>query len=285
MKKYLAIAAAFITVGAQAQMEGKVSSPTSIKEGKVIYQRTMRMNNMRFAPAGGANLPPELQAQLEKMPKSRTDDFELLFTSQHSLYQYLPNATDESGGVASVSGGGVNIQMRMPGINDVTYIDFSKQIRLDQRDIMEKNFVVSDTLTRLQWKMSEETKPILNFVARKATGTSIVQRPRVTMENGEMKREMINDTVKVIAWYTTDVPVPAGPNFAGQLPGLILELDVNDGQSVTKAIEFSPKVSASKIKEPSEGKKITAAEFTKERDKMMEEMRKNSGGRDVIRMQ
>ena len=53
MKKYLAIAAAFITVGAQAQMEGKVSSPTSIKEGKVIYQRTMRMNNMRFAPAGG----------------------------------------------------------------------------------------------------------------------------------------------------------------------------------------------------------------------------------------
>jgi len=285
MKRYLAVVAAFFTLGAQAQIEGKLSSPTSIKEGKVIYQRTMSMNNMRFGPAGGANLPPELQAQLDKMPKTRTDDFELLFTSQHSLYQYLPNAVDEGGGTTSVSGGGVNIQMRMPGINDVTYIDFAKQIRLDQRDIMEKNFVVSDTLTRLQWKMSEETKPILNFIARKATGTTIVQRPRVTMENGEMKREMINDTIKVVGWYTTDVPVPAGPNFAGQLPGLILELDVNDGQSVTKAIEFSLKMAANKIKEPNDGKKITAAEFIKERDKVMEEMRKNNGRGDVIRMQ
>ena len=135
---------------------------------------------------------------------------------------------------------------------------------------------------RIQLLPRDKMASMMDVVMQKAGDSS---RPRVTMENGEMKREMINDTVKVIAWYTTDVPVPAGPNFAGQLPGLILELDVNDGQSVTKAIEFSPKVSASKIKEPSDGKKITAAEFTKERDKMMEEMRKNSGGRDVIRMQ
>jgi hypothetical protein len=34
-------------------------------------------------------------------------------------------------------------------------------------------------------------------------------------------------------------------------------------------------VSVSKIKEPKDGKKITAAEFDKERDKVMEEMRRN----------
>ncbi|RYF86663.1 MAG: GLPGLI family protein, partial [Chitinophagaceae bacterium] len=206
-------------------------------------------------------------------------------TPEHSLYQFLPNAADENNGDASFSGGGVNIMMRSPGANEVTYINFTKGSRIYQTEIMEKSFVVTDTLAKLQWKLSDETKPILNFTARKATATSIGQRPRVSMENGEMKREMVNDTVKVVAWYTTDVPVPAGPNYAGQLPGLILELDVNNGQNVIKAIEFSPKASANKIKEPNDGKKLTAAEFAVERDKIMEEMRKNMPSRNVFRMQ
>jgi GLPGLI family protein len=266
MKKFLLLAACAFTHFAQAQT----------KEGKVVYERTVQMSNMRF----GGNLPPEIQSQ---MPKSRTDQFELLFTPQHSLYQFLPNAVDEGGG--TFSGGGVVIRMA-GGSTETTYINFEKGTRTDQREIMEKSFVVADTLAKQQWKLSDETKTILNFTARKATTTTVNSRPRMTMENGEMKRELVSDTVNVVAWYTTDVPVPAGPNFAGQLPGLILEIDINKGQNVTKAIEFSPKVSAGKIKEPNDGKKLTAAEFTKEREKLMEEMRKNMpAGRDVIRMQ
>ncbi len=267
MKKIVAIVALLFTLTLQAQT----------KEGKVIYERTMKMSNIRF----GGNMPAEIQAQ---MPKSRTDQYELLFTAQHSLYQFLPNAADESGGSGTFSGGGMVIQMR-GGANDVTYIDFEKGTRVDKREIMEKSFVVTDSVAKLQWKLSQETKPILNFTGRKATATTVNQRPRMTMENGEMKREMISDTVNVIAWYTTDVPVAAGPNYTGQLPGLILELDVNSGQNVTKAIEFSPKVIANKIKEPKDGKKLTAAEFSKEREKLMEEMRKNMPQGNVIRMQ
>ena len=265
MKKYLAILAGFVALTAHSQT----------KEGKVVYERTIQMTNLRF----GGNMPPEIQAQ---MPKSRTDQFELLFTPKHSLYQFLPNAADEGGG--TFSGGGMVIQMR-GGANDISYTDLEKSTRVDQREIMDKSFVVADTVTKLQWKLSDETKTILNFTARKATATSIGQRPRMTMENGEMKREMVSDTSNVIAWYTTDIPVPAGPNYTGQLPGLILELDVNNGQNVVKAIEFSPKVSANKIKEPRDGKKVTAAEFALERDKIMEEMRKNMPSGNVIRMQ
>jgi hypothetical protein len=43
-------------------------------------------------------------------------------------------------------------------------------------------------------------------------------------------------------------------------------------------VEFSTKVNASKIKEPKGGKKLTAAEFVVERDKLMEEMRRNNPG-------
>ena len=270
MKKSLLIAAVALTFSAGAQT----------KEGRVVYERTTQMNNVRF---GGGNVPPEIQAQIDRMPKSRTDQFELLFTPEHSLYQFLPNAAAEEGN-NTFAGGGMVIQMRTAGANDVIYTNHNTSTRVEQREMFDKGFVVTDTVAKLQWKLSEETKTILNYTARKATATHIVTRPRVTMENGEMKREVVTDTVPVVAWFTTEIPVPTGPNFQGQLPGLILELDVNKGQTVTKAVEFSPRVSANKIKEPRDGKRITAAEFATEREKMMEEMRKNMPAGNRVRM-
>jgi GLPGLI family protein len=269
MKKIFLLAASAFSLLAVAQT----------KEGTVIYERTTQMGSFRF----GGSLPPEVQAQMERAPRSRTDQFELLFTPQHSLYQYLPNAAaDENAG--SFSGGGVTIQMRR-NTNEVSYVMYAAGTRVDQRDVLDKNFVVADTVQKLQWKLSTETKQILHFTARKATATNILTRPTMSMENGQMKRETVTDTVPVVAWFTTEVPVPTGPNFQGQLPGLILELDVNKGQSVTKAIEFSPKVAANKIKEPKDGKRLTVAEFNKEREKMMEEMRRNMPAGNMIRMQ
>lgn len=76
------------------------------------------------------------------------------------------------------------------------------------------------------------------------------------------------------------MPVPAGPEFKGQLPGLILELNMNNGRVVYHALEISTKVNPASIKEP-KGKRITAAEFNKARDKEMEEMRRNMPRRDA----
>lgn len=79
MKKLLLAAAVTLTLAAAAQT----------KAGKVVYERTVQMNTIRFG--GGGNIPPELQAQLDRMPKSRSNQYELLFTPEHSLYQFLPN--------------------------------------------------------------------------------------------------------------------------------------------------------------------------------------------------
>src|SRR6478609_860699 len=111
MKKILCIVAASFSLGAQAQVEGKLSAPMNTKEGKVVYERVMKMDMNRFIRGG--NVPPEVQAQLDRLPKSRTDQFELMFTPQHSIYQYLPNAADEGGGTNTVAGGGMVMQMRM----------------------------------------------------------------------------------------------------------------------------------------------------------------------------
>jgi GLPGLI family protein len=66
--------------------------------------------------------------------------------------------------------------------------------------------------------------------------------------------------------------------YQGQLPGTILEIDVNNGRNIFKAVEISPKVDVAKIKEPTKGKKATPEEFAKEREKLMQEMMQNGGG-------
>jgi GLPGLI family protein len=241
---------------AQAQM----------KEGRIIYERTLQL------PTRIVNANPDIASQI---PKSRTDQFELLFGNNQSLWQFLPTANNEDPG--SFSGNGV--VMRFGGTNDIAYYNFDKGTRVDQREIMDRSFVVTDTIAKGQWKLTDETKTILNYTVRKAVGQRIGSRSQMTMENGEMKRTIIPDTAAVIAWFTTDIPVPVGPEMQGQLPGAILELEINKGQTVYKAVEVSPKINLNKIKEPKDGKKVTAAEFTKEREKLMEEMRKNMPNR------
>lgn len=261
MKKILLCLCTLATLMAQAQN----------KEGTIVYERIIQTPARMFSN-------PEVARHL---PKSRTDNFELMFTSGQSLWQYLPSANNEEPGTITAPG----VVLRFAsGANEISYVNFEKGSRVEQREIMNRQFVVSDTIAKLSWKLTGETKQILNYTAHKAVAQNIRLMPRVSMENGEMKREMVTDTVKVIAWYTTDIPVPAGPDFQGQLPGIILELDMNNGQTVYKAIEFSPKVAVAKIKEPKDGKKLTATEFQKEREKLMEEMRKNMPSGNVIRI-
>jgi GLPGLI family protein len=241
-----------------------------MKEGKVVYERTMK-----FQPR--QNMNPEMAAN---MPRTRTDRFELSFAKNQSLWEYLPDLdnNDENAG-----GGGISF-MRFGGGDDLTYFNFETGKRIDQRELASKTYIVEDSIRKLNWKLTEETKTVLNFTARKAIAQRIGTRFVMAMENGEMKRQEVGDTTHITAWFTTEIPVPAGPEFGGQLPGLILELEMNNGRTVYKAVEISPKVNASNIKEPKGGKKMAAAEFNKERDKVMEEMRRNmpAGGRRVI---
>ena len=238
---------------------------SQMKEGRVVYERTFQLPQRIFANN------PDLAARL---PRSRTDQYELLFVNNRLLWQYLPDANSEGDG--NTFGGGGMMFRFAGGANDISYCDLDKGTRVDQREIADRNYVVTDSVRKLDWKLTGESKTILNYKAFKATAQRIGTRMQMTMENGEMKRQQVADTASIIAWFTSDIPVSAGPaTYQGQLPGLVLEVEENNGQTVFKAVEVSPKVNPSKIKEPKDGKKMTAAEFDVERDKIMEEMRKN----------
>lgn len=241
------------------------------KEGKVIYERTIQMQIQ----------VNDNDALSQMMPKTRTDKFELIFGNNQSLWKHV----DQDENIEGFEGNGMQIKVMGPGTNDITFYDFTAARKIEQREVFDKKFIVEDTVRKLNWKLAGETQTILGHVCQKATAQNVAQRMQMTMENGKMERKEFADTTLIIAFFTTDIPVTTGPEVAGQLPGLILSLDMNNGRMVYKAIEISPKADIASIKEPTKGKKVTPAEFNAERNKMIEEMQKNnqgSGGNRII---
>ncbi|MEO6404710.1 MAG: GLPGLI family protein [Ferruginibacter sp.] len=239
-------------------------------QGKVTYERIAQVR-INISGANSADVP-----------QTRTDKFELTFANNQSLWKAAEKDNDDD----NVSGDGMQVRIMIAGSDDVLYSNFAEAKRSELRVLFDKKFIVDDSIRTLKWKMGEETKNILNHVCHKATATSIYPRMSMSIENGMMLRKEIQDTVNITAWFTNDIPVSAGPaEYQGQLPGLILALDINNGRQVYKAIDITEKADLAIIKAPVGKKHYTPDEFRKERDKAMEEMQQNGmGGNRQIRI-
>lgn len=244
------------------------------KEGKVLYERTTQMQ---------VSFPGLNEEMQRRIPRSQTDKFELTFGNNLSLWKAAPQDNEDE--TITGDGGGIQIRMIGQGANDVLFNNFETGTRVEQRELMDKKFIIDDSIRPLKWKMTGETKSILDHNCMKATATQINQRMAMTMNNGEMKQNEMSDTSNIVAWFASDIPVSAGPaEYQGQLPGLILEMDIKNGRQVYKALNIAPKADLAIIKEPTGKKHYTPEEFKKERTKMMNEMQRNMGGERVIRI-
>jgi len=265
MKRLLIASAMLIAIPSLAQ----------VKEGKILYERTMQMQ---------IRINDDNPAMQNMIPKERKDKFELFFTEGKSLWQPVED-DGQSDETAFGDGGGMRMVFRMPGSNDVIFHNVADSKKVEQRELAEKNYIITDSIRKLNWKVAGETRSILGHNCMKATSQRMQESFRMTMDNGETKREKVMDTLNIVAWFTNEMPGSFGPEtYQGQLPGTILEIDVNNGRTSYKAIEISPKVDVAKIKEPSKGKKATPEEFAKEREKMMQEMMQNGGGPGGMRI-
>jgi GLPGLI family protein len=279
MKRILIIVLVCFSLLAQAQM----------KEGKITYERTIQMqfrggNQMRgnappMPPGGGGNNP-----RGNNMPRERKDKFELSFANNQSLWESVPNMDEAENDLGGGGEGGMRVMRFMGGGDENVYYNYTTGKRIDKRELNQKNYIVEDSLKKINWKLTGETKTILGHKVQKAKAEKVGTRFIMAMENGAMKRQEVPDTLVMNAWFATDIPVAGGPEYGGQLPGMILELNMNNGRTVYQAIEISPKVNASSIKEPKGGKHISGVDYNKEQERVMEEMRRNmpAGGRRIV---
>jgi GLPGLI family protein len=259
----LLIALTSITTTATAQM----------KEGKISYERKINMHR---------NLPdPQMKSMI---PEFRTDKFELIFNESVSLFRSVvddeaPDPFANAGG----GGGGMRMNFRMPTAN--TFTDVAKQMQYEERAFFEKEFLIVDSLKQYKWKLSEETKTIAKQLCKKATTmiTAPQMRMRVSIGGPGNNTDTTANTprapkeTELVVWYAENIPVSFGPDSYSGLPGVIMEIDQDNGANITTAVEVSAKYPKKELVAPTKGEKMNRAQFQENMQKLMQDMQRGGG--------
>lgn len=238
-----------------------------LKQGRVVYEQQMK--------GGQSTVTINGNAQTFTRP-DRTFKWEVLFTSDQSLRRSIETERPES--ELSVPGmspmGSVRV-MSASMAESTTWYNFAEGRKVDQREAIGKKYLVEDSIIKHTWKLTGETKTILGYTCQKAITQTPVKSFNMQMQDGEFKRTEKWDTINVTVWFTPAITIPAGPEFQGELPGLILETESRNGSAVTRAVEISPEVKLTEIREPKSGKRISKADFDKAVEASQKDMMQN----------
>ena len=178
------------------------------------------------------------------------------------------------------------------------YKNIKSQQFLQDQEFFGKQFLISDSLTKLDWKLGTETKQIGQYLCMKATATkpidefdwrSMRRKPKSKeTKESEVKKDSTSNTVtedieipketQVTAWYTPQIPVSQGPGDFWGLPGLILEVNTDKTTILCSKIIMNPQEKV-QIKAPEKGTVVSRKEYNETVKKKMEEMRSMYGGR------
>ncbi len=123
--------------------------------------------------------------------------------------------------------------------------DFEKNSMNEVFEMSGKTYIIEDSLKAFDWKILNDIKDVAGHICMKA---------------------MVQDTIKkqkIIAWFAQDIPINAGPERLYGLPGLIMELDINDGAVIVEATKIEPLKIASEMDLPKKlkGKKLNELSY------------------------
>lgn len=234
-----------------------------LKEGKIVYERSGQIKVVSNNPV--------FENMAKKAKKNR---FELSFANNQTLWKIL--GEDNSSWISPDEKTRLTI-MKAEGI-PVIYHNLTLKRRIEQRELAEKKYLIRDSIPNMNWKISAETKSMLGHNCQKATSQTIYQPEKMSSQKEGLSTENASDTLSMVAWFAKDIPVSGGPDTCqGQLPGMILELDINNGETNYKAISISPTVEIASINEPKAGKDITRQEYQKKLQIILRNMSQTEG--------
>ncbi|MEP7094560.1 MAG: GLPGLI family protein [Flavobacterium sp.] len=292
MKKisyYLFLILAFSQMQAQKDFQGM-----AVYESKT---QAPKFEGMR----GNRDITPEMQKNMEeRMKKMLEKTFILNFDKSASIYKE-EEKLEAPGGQQQ---GGMRMMMNsMMGGGGTFYKDVKSKLYMVDKEFMGKEFLVKDSLPKLNWKLESETKQIGAYICYKATAVREASktdfrnfRPKndddkkteekkedAKKETTEKKTNFednfeIPKEITITAWYSPEIPINQGPESYWGLPGLILE--INDGTTtiLCSKIVLNAKEKVA-IKAPTKGKEISQKEYDETVIKKMKEFREMNRGR------
>lgn len=136
--------------------------------------------------------------------------------------------------------------------------DFATHTEHDLINLNGKNYIIQDSIWQQDWKILNEMKEVAGHVCMNATWEDTLKMQKVT------------------AWFALDIPLSGGPERFCGLPGLILEVDINDGAMLISADKIEMKKLTKEMELPKKvkGKKVTEAEYRAAIKKHVDEKRK-----------
>lgn len=225
-------------------------------EGTIYYTQSIKLD---------IELPKGQEHLRDLIPSSSDQTKALYFTADKSMYKDIGG----SSGVTEINeeSDGTEMQVKIvSGSADNRLLkNMADNKMVNQRDFLGKKFLIKGKLPEMTWKITGEQKKVLDFVCQKAVYTK--------------------DTMTTIAWFTSQIPLSNGPDVYGQLPGMILELSMEEGKRTITATEVKfGAIDKTVLETPTKGKKVSSEEFKKIQKEKMKEMG-SSNGRTVIRME
>ncbi|NCO64169.1 MAG: GLPGLI family protein [Flavobacteriales bacterium] len=252
-------------------------------QGKAYYETKTTVDMSNF---GGGQLSEERKKQIaDRMKSALEKTYILTFNHTESIYK------EEEKLEAPSQGGGMRFgMMNFTGGNQ--YKNVKEQQLLQESELFGKQFLIADSLPKLNWELGSESKMIGQYMCFKATAVknadgfdfnSFRRRnsPEKPKDSTNNKPEEIKETPKqivVTAWYTPQISVSQGPGEYWGLPGLILEVNADRTTILCSKIVLNPS-EKDLIKAPSKGKSVTKTEYDAIVKQKMEEMREMFRGR------
>jgi GLPGLI family protein len=202
---------------------------------------------------GLINPTPKFKAS---MPEFRTTKNILMFNEKKVVYKDLDE--NLSGETVTKNAEGTGFTKRVGPPPAYVFTNLKAKEMIQRRGISGEIYLLKDTYENFNWTITDETKTILGYVCKKATG----------------KNDRNHD---LVAWFTESIKVPSGPAWYNGLPGMILEVDVDNGFVVYKAVEFDNNFDEKKLKAPQDGITVNRKKYNNlmaENQKQQEQLRK-----------
>jgi GLPGLI family protein len=167
-------------------------------------------------------LNSKVKSVIEQAIKSaRRDRYFLIANDKHSYFNNSQNMEIDFG--SELDKVYDKVGKLITAFNKNVYNHYKKDKILFTRNLINNDYHVEGKPYKFNWELKEESKTILGYQAKKATGVyyDIIR----------------NKEFEIIAWFIPSIPIPAGPDIYFGLPGLVGEVHLRKAIVKMESIE------------------------------------------------
>lgn len=208
-------------------------------QGRAFYECNTSLKGISFENEKANYNNQDLILVKEKIRKSLLKTFVLDFNQFESLFKQQQKLEISK------------LNSDFSNLDGSYYKNIKNKLFFKEEEFLDKNYIITDSLTGFDWKIEPETKKIGEYLCYKAICIIKISEDEIKeYENIKKKQdsksthffEASQPSDRIItAWYTPTIPVSIGPNDYFGLPGLILEVTDGDMSYSCSKIIINPK--------------------------------------------